>query len=75
MARCNAIGNLEVHYKSLRGGNDFNNAIVLCQRCLSAALLSEPPGESPPVFSEVVKLEALSRAGYRCECTRDGACH
>lgn len=75
MARCTGIGNLEIHYKKLNGGSGVDNTILLCQKCLSAELLNSPRVVNPPEFDEMVKIQALSRAGYQCECNRTNGCH
>ena len=75
MARCTGIGNLEVHYKKLDGGAGLDNTIVLCRKCLLAVLQDSPEEINLPVFDEMVRLQAMSRAGYQCECERTNGCH
>jgi hypothetical protein len=75
MARCRGIGNLEIHYKKLNGGSGLDNSIILCRKCLSALLLGSPQVVDTPVFDELVRIQALSRSRYRCECERTDGCH
>lgn len=75
MSRCFVKSGLEVHHKRRDGGNDLNNAEVLCQRCHKATSTYGTPGKSPEPFSQTTKYEALKRAGNRCECERTGGCH
>jgi len=51
MARCTRKRGLEVHHKRRDGGNDLNNAEVLCsgrQRKDFTSFLFLPDGVSPP---------------------------
>lgn len=76
MARCTRTRNLEIHHKSITGGNGLGNAEVLCQTCHEATLSYGKPNQtSPPPFTQTTKDAALMRAGHRCECTRTGGCH
>lgn len=75
MARCARTSGLEVHHKRRDGGNGFDNAEVLCQKCHAATSTYGTPGTSPPAFGEDTKARALKRAGNQCECTRTGGCH
>jgi len=75
MLRCNGKYGLEVHHKRRDGGNDLENAEVLCTRCHEATSTFGTPGKKPPPFSEATRQAALKRAGHRCECTRTGGCH
>jgi hypothetical protein len=74
MSRCTATTDLEVHHKRRDGGNDIENAQVLCQSCHENTSSYGKHGESPPEFSSQTKEDALKRAGNRCECERSG-CH
>jgi hypothetical protein len=74
MSRCNATKNLEVHHKRRDGGNDIENAQVLCQSCHEKTDSYGKEGKSPPEFSTKTKEAVLKRAGNRCECERPG-CH
>lgn len=75
MARCIRTAGLEVHHKRRDGGNELDNAEVLCARCHEATSTYGEPGKSPPPFSEETKRAAQRRAGGRCGCTRTGGCH
>jgi 5-methylcytosine-specific restriction endonuclease McrA len=74
MSRCNITQELEVHHKRRDGGNDIENAEVLCQSCHENTSTYGVEGKSPPAFSDETKKEALKRAGNRCECEKEG-CH
>ena len=74
MNRCNSIGELFVHHKRRDGGNDIDNAEVLCHTCHVNTSSYGIEGKSPPEFSEETKIAAKERAGHRCECERVG-CH
>ena len=73
--RCTRKSNLEIHHKRRDGGNNFDNAEVLCKTCHVATTTYGSPGQTPPPFSESVKDRALRRAGNRCECTKVAGCH
>ncbi len=75
MARCTRKYGLEVHHKSLYGGNGLDNAEVLCQPCHEATPDYGKPGISPQDFSEDTKAKARQQTGNQCECTRTGGCH
>lgn len=75
MARCTRKTDLEVHHKRRDGGNDLNNAEVLCQKCHSATATYGVSGKRPSEFSEQIKEKAREHAGNRCECRRTGGCH
>jgi len=75
MGRCPRTTQLEVHHKRRDGGNGIENAEVLCQYCHKQTSTYGSSGQSPPAFPEDVKKEALSRAGYQCQCTRTGHGH
>ena len=70
MARCKNTRNLEVHHKRRDGGNELDNAEVLCSDCHANTSTYGTPGKSPEPFSQDTKNKALKRAGYQCECTR-----
>ncbi len=74
-ARCTRTAELGVYHLRRDGGNDLENAQVLCRRCYAATRGYELPGRKPPVFDQTTREAALGRAGDRCECTRLGACH
>jgi 5-methylcytosine-specific restriction endonuclease McrA len=74
MSRCKATEDLEIHHKRRDGGNDIENAQVLCQSCHVNTSTYGIEGKSPPEFSSKTKEKALIRAGNRCECKKDG-CH
>ena len=75
MARCTRTEKLEVHHIRRDGGNEGDNAQVLCETCHQATDTFGAPGESPPPFSDLVKLIALSLANDQCECTSTRGCH
>jgi len=70
MARCKKTIGLEVHHKRRDGGNDLDNAEVLCQYCHGNTSTYGRDGQSPPAFSQSTKDEALKRANNQCECDR-----
>ncbi len=70
MGRCKETRNLEVHHKRRDGGNGIDNAEVLCEACHAITSTYGVSGKSPLPFSSEVKVQALKRAGNRCECTR-----
>ena len=71
MARCQRTEQLQVYHKRRDGGNDLDNAVVLCQPCHQNASTHGQPGTSPPPFSHETKLRAYHWARYQCECTSD----
>lgn len=73
--RCERTSNLEIHHKRRDGGNDIENAEVLCKICHTATATFGTPGKTPPPFPESVKERALRRAGNRCECKKVAVCH
>lgn len=75
MARCTRTTSLEVHHRDRNGGNELSNAEVLCTPCHEATQSYGTPGRTSPDFTEQTKREALSKAQYRCECTKSGGCH
>ncbi len=75
MAHCARTKGLHVYHLSLHGGEDLDNAIVLCEQCFAET----PPHwrrfiNDPPDFSAEVHAEALSKAGGICQCTGCAAC-
>jgi hypothetical protein len=74
MGRCGSTEKLQVHHKRRDGGNDIENAEVLCQKCHENTGTYGVKGKSPPDFSDSTKKEALKKAGNRCECERT-ECH
>jgi 5-methylcytosine-specific restriction endonuclease McrA len=74
MSRCINTENLEVHHKRRDGGNDIENAQILCQSCHENTSTYGMEGKSPPEFSTKTKEGALIRAENRCECEKEG-CH
>lgn len=72
--RCSSTRNLEIHHVTRTGGNQLNNAQVLCHDCHVNTQTYGVPGNSPAPFTQDTKDAALRRAGNRCECTRD-RCH
>jgi len=74
MNRCISIKELKVHYKRWDGGNDINNAQVLCHACYINTNSYGKEIKSPPEFSNEIKEAAKKRAGYRCECEKED-CH
>ena len=76
MARCLNTKDLEVHHIRIDGGNDLDNAMVLCHRChVNTDSYGDSNHKSPPAFSETTKILALARAGNRCECTKGTCCN
>ncbi len=75
MLRCTRTKELEIHHIRRDGGNDLNNAKVLCQKCHAATSTYGTPGKTPPPFSPLTKNMALAKAGNRCECTSTSGCH
>ena len=71
MARCQRTEQLLVHHKRRDGGNDLDNAVVLCQACCENAPNCGAPGASSPPFSHETRLRAYHWARYQCECTSD----
>jgi hypothetical protein len=74
MSRCTTTRKLEVHHKRIDGGNGIDNAMVLCEACHINTSSYGTHGHNPPEFTVATKQAALSRAGNRCECTKDN-CH
>ena len=75
MSRCKRTRNLEIHHIRRDGGNDINNAKVLCQKCHSATSTYGVSGKSPLPFTPMIKSMALEKAGNQCECTSNSGCH
>jgi len=75
MARCARTWGLEVHHKRRDGGNNLNNAEVLCGPCHEATSTYGQPGPSPPPFSDLIRNLALECANNQCQCERIGSCH
>ena len=75
MSRCTRTTNLEVHHIRRDGGNNLDNAEVLCSKCHQETHSYGTPGKSPDPFSEETKSRALRKAGNQCECTRTSGCH
>lgn len=76
MARCNRTTSLQIHHRRRDGGNNLDNAMVLCQTCHSKTATYGVEGKSPEPFSQSVKDAALRRSGNRCECVSDyRGCH
>ena len=75
MARCTRTEEMEVHHIRRDGGNDINNARVLCQKCHEATATYGSDGNSPPPFSAAVKLRAYMRAANQCQCESTSGCH
>jgi len=76
MIRCIKTTNLEVHYKRTDGGNDIDNAVVLCPHCYATITGNGAHGNTPVSFSSGVKEQALRKANRRCECRSDIiSCH
>lgn len=73
--RCTRTSNLEVHHKRRDGGNDINNAQVLCHDWHVNTITYGTEGESPQPFSEFTKQLAKERAGYQCECIKTTRIH
>ena len=74
MSRCKATTDLEIHHKRVDGGNDSNNAQVLCHECHVNTSSFGTHGHNPPEFSAKTKQEVLEQSGNRCECIKTG-CH
>lgn len=75
-SRCFNTKDLEVHHKRIDGGNNLDNAMVLCHRChVNTDSYGDSNHKSPPAFSETTKILALARAGNRCECTKGTCCN
>ena len=68
MARCAQTKKLEVHPITPSGGNGLDNAMILCPVCLGKNPVHGQPGSPLPVFTETMRVRALVRAGYQCEC-------
>ena len=75
MSRCMVTWGLEVHHIRRNGGNELDNAQVLCQSCHVATSTYGAPGNPPPDFSQDTKDRALLRAGHQCQCTKMSGCH
>jgi len=74
--RCTNTEDLEVHHINRGGGNGLANAQVLCSFChQKTPSYGESTDNPPPEFSDDTKTKALERAGYQCECIRDGCPH
>ena len=75
MERCKRKKDLQIHHKRVDGGNEINNAQVLCEPCHKAtASHSDPNHTSPQPFTQSVKDEALKLAGNQCQCTKGQCC-
>lgn len=72
--RCNSTNNPEVHHKRRDGGNNIDNAEVLCHECHTHTSTYGVLGDSPDDFNEATKKSAMKRAGGKCECRRTN-CH
>ena len=71
IVKCGSERDLEVHHKRIDGGNDLDNAEVLCGNChKSTSTYGRSDHRSPPPFSQETKTKALKWANYQCECTR-----
>ena len=68
--RCTSKKDLEVHHKRRDGGNDLNNAKVLCHECHVTTSTYGTDGKSPEPFSEITKQLAKVIAGNQCECNK-----
>ncbi len=68
MARCEQTEQLQVHHKRRDGGNELDNAVVLCQACLATMSSDDEAGVSSPPFSHETRLRAYHWARYQCEC-------
>lgn len=76
MTRCIKTTNLEVYYIRTEGGNDVDNAVVLCQRCHFNTNGNATHPKVPTSFPPNVVEKAIRRAKNRCECTSDTqSCH
>ncbi|GHT87100.1 hypothetical protein FACS1894137_13710 [Spirochaetia bacterium] len=74
MSRCTATKDLDVHHKRRDGGNDIDNALVLCRACHVNTSTYGKEGKSPPAFSNETRTAVLNRAGNQCECEKKD-CH
>jgi len=74
VSRCNNTEKLEIHHKRRDGGNDIENAQVLCQSCHENTSTYGKEGKSPLAFSNETKEKALVRANNQCECEKKD-CH
>lgn len=75
MSRCKRNFDLEVHHKRINGGNGLDNAMVLCHQChVNTSSYGNSNHESPEPFTLTTKIQALLRAGYRCECEKGECC-
>jgi 5-methylcytosine-specific restriction endonuclease McrA len=72
--RCKNTRNLEIHHIKDDGGNNLNNAQVLCQACHTNIHAYGKLDHSPQSFQQDVKEAALKKAGNRCQCISDN-CH
>lgn len=61
--RCNSTNTLEVHHKRRDGGNNIDNAEVLCHECHTHTSTYGVLGDSPDDFDEATKKSAMKRAG------------
>ena len=76
MTRCIKTTNLEVYYIRTEGGNDVDNAVVLCQRCYFNTNGNATHPKIPTSFPPTVIEKAIHRAKGRCECKSDiQSCH
>jgi len=60
MARCARTNDLQVHHKRRAGGNDLDNAQVLCKPCHEATATFSTPGNPPHHFLMQPKMPPLS---------------
>jgi len=65
--RLNPNEKLGVYYKQVDGGDDIDNAVVLCNFCYKCK-------QCPPDFPIEKQQEVLKRSGDQCEC-EDDKCH
>ncbi len=72
MFRCTRTMSLDIYQKRQDGGDNLDNAEVLCHQCHEA---NGEKGDSPADFSELTMLAVLKRAGGHCECERTEGCH
>ena len=76
MPQCNRTKNLKVYLKRKNGGNELDNAIVMCDECYKAFIYGgENSEDESNQFSETTKMLAMVLAHYRCECTSSNGCH
>jgi hypothetical protein len=76
MGRCLIGLHLAVHHKRADGGNQIDNAEVLCPICqINAGHYGQPGLKKPPDFDQSVIILALRNASYQCECTRPECKH